>query len=103
VGCVVDVVEVDGGYHSQRVIADVRHTRALERLGYRVLRLDAELVSRQLPLAVAAIRNYAGALAPRLAASTIRNGAHAPSLKRRLVHRPSRIPSITRRRWTGGR
>ncbi len=51
------VVEVDGGYHRQRVVADARRTRVLERLGYRVLRLDAELVSRQLPLAVEAIRN----------------------------------------------
>ena len=51
------VVEVDGAYHSQRVAADARRTRALEQLGYRVLRVDAELVSRQLPLAVEAIRN----------------------------------------------
>ena len=51
------VVEVDGGYHRQRVAADARRTRVLEGLGYRVLRLDAELVSRQLPLAVAAVRN----------------------------------------------
>ena len=51
------VVEVNGGYHSQRVAADARRTRALERLGYRVLRLDSELVSRQLPLAVEAVRN----------------------------------------------
>ena len=56
------VVEVDGGYHSQRVVADARRTRALERLGHRVLRLDAELVSRQLPLAVEAIRNALQAL-----------------------------------------
>ena len=33
------VIEVDGGYHSQRVAADARRTRVLERLGYRVLRL----------------------------------------------------------------
>jgi len=50
------VVEVDGGYHSQRVAADARRTRVLERLAYRVLRLDAELVLLQLPLAVEAIR-----------------------------------------------
>ncbi len=50
------VVEVDGGYHRQRVTADARRTRVLERLGYRVLRLDAELVVRQLPLAVEAVR-----------------------------------------------
>ena len=46
------IIEVDGGYHSQRVAADARRTRVLERLGYRVLRFDAELASRQLPLAV---------------------------------------------------
>ena len=50
------VVEVDGGYHRQRVTADARRTRVLERLGFRVLRLDAELVLRQLPLAVEEVR-----------------------------------------------
>jgi len=50
------IVEVDGGYHRQRVTADARRTRVLERLGFRVLRLDAELVLRQLPLAVEAVR-----------------------------------------------
>ena len=50
------IVEVDGGYHRQRVAADARRTRVLERLGFRVLRLDAELVLRQLPLAVEAVR-----------------------------------------------
>lgn len=50
------IVEVDGGCHRQRVTADARRTRVLERLGYRVLRLDAEVVSRQLPLAVEAVR-----------------------------------------------
>jgi leucyl-tRNA synthetase len=50
------VLEVDGGYHSLRVTADARRTRVLERLGYRVLRLDAEVVLRQLPAAVQAVR-----------------------------------------------
>jgi len=50
------VVEVDGGYHRQRVAADARRTRVLERLGFRVLRLDAELVVQQLPLALEAVR-----------------------------------------------
>ena len=49
------VVEVDGAYHSRRITADARRTRVLERLGYRVLRLDAELVLRRLPAAVAAV------------------------------------------------
>ena len=50
------VVEVDGGCHRQRVAADARRTRVLERLGYRVLRVDAEVVLRQLPVAVEAVR-----------------------------------------------
>ena len=59
------VVEVDGGYHARRVTADARRTRVLERLGYRVLRLDSELVLRQLPLAVEAVRNALLALSSR--------------------------------------
>lgn len=50
------VLGVDGGYHSRRVTADARRTRVLERLGYRVLRLDAEVVLRRLPVAVEAVR-----------------------------------------------
>ena len=50
------IIEVDGGYHRQRVTADARRTRVLGRLGYRVLRLDAELVLRQLPVALGAVR-----------------------------------------------
>lgn len=50
------IVEVDGGYHCRRVAADARRDRALHRLGYRVLRLDAELVRSNLPEAVALIR-----------------------------------------------
>jgi very-short-patch-repair endonuclease len=49
------VVEVDGGYHSQRVAADARRTRVLDRLGYRVVRLDAELVRCNLAEAVARV------------------------------------------------
>ena len=56
------VVEVDGGYHRQCVTADARLTRVLERLGFRVLRLDAELVLRHLPFAVEAVREALGAL-----------------------------------------
>ena len=55
------VVEVDGGYHARRVTADARRDRVLTRLGYRVLRLDAELVLKQPEAAVALIR---AALAP---------------------------------------
>jgi len=43
------VVEVDGAYHRRRVAADARRDRALRALGYRVLRLDADLVLHDLP------------------------------------------------------
>jgi very-short-patch-repair endonuclease len=55
------VVEVDGGYHDRRRRADRRRDRALAKAGYRVLRLEAESVLRELPAALARIR---GALAP---------------------------------------
>ena len=41
------VVEVDGGYHARRRALDAQRDRALGRLGYRVLRLEAELVMGQ--------------------------------------------------------
>jgi very-short-patch-repair endonuclease len=47
---------VDGGYHARRRAADARRDRALQRLGYRVLRLDAALVSDRIQDAVAQIR-----------------------------------------------
>jgi very-short-patch-repair endonuclease len=50
------VVEVDGASHVGRARADARRDRVLGKLGYRVLRLDAELVVRQLPVAVSQIR-----------------------------------------------
>jgi very-short-patch-repair endonuclease len=50
------VVEVDGGYHSRRVAADTLRTRVLERLGYRVVRVSAELVRTNLAEAVAVVR-----------------------------------------------
>ena len=50
------IVEVDGGYHSQRITADARRDRVLQRLGYRVLRLDAELVRCNLVEAVGRVR-----------------------------------------------
>ena len=46
------IVEVDGPYHARRVAADASRDRKLARLGYRVLRLEAELVLRDLPAAV---------------------------------------------------
>jgi very-short-patch-repair endonuclease len=50
------VVEVDGGYHARRRAADASRDRKLRRLGYRVIRLDAELVLRDLSAAVVLIR-----------------------------------------------
>ena len=50
------VVEVDGGYHVLRAQADARRDRKLRRAGYRVLRLEAELVERDIEAAVALVR-----------------------------------------------
>ena len=50
------VVEVDGLVHLQRGGADARKERALRRLGYRVLRLDAALVLEQPLVAVTLVR-----------------------------------------------
>ena len=58
------VVEVDGGYHQHRLAADARREHAIENLGYRVLRLSDELVERDMPQAIALIRE-AIAAAPR--------------------------------------
>ena len=49
------VVEVDGGYHARRVTADTRRDRKLARAGYRVLRVEAPEVMRDLPLVIAKI------------------------------------------------
>jgi very-short-patch-repair endonuclease len=49
------VVEVDGGVHSVHRTRDARRDRVLARLGYRVLRLDAELVRCNLAEAVARV------------------------------------------------
>ena len=52
------VVEVDGAYHARACFArkDARRDRALARLGYRVVRLDAGLVMRDAGAAVALVR-----------------------------------------------
>jgi very-short-patch-repair endonuclease len=50
------IVEIDGGYHARRVTADAHRDRKLERDGYRVVRLQAELVMRDLPAALLAVR-----------------------------------------------
>jgi very-short-patch-repair endonuclease len=50
------VVEVDGTWHSGRTVADMRRDRKLQRLGFTVLRLPADLVQYQLPVALQHIR-----------------------------------------------
>ena len=42
------VVEVDGGYHAGRARADARRDRMLAQLGYRVVRVPAEAVLRDM-------------------------------------------------------
>jgi very-short-patch-repair endonuclease len=54
------IVEVDGLYHRKRRSADTRRDAKLARLGYRVLRLEAELVMSALPVAVARVREALG-------------------------------------------
>jgi very-short-patch-repair endonuclease len=57
------IVEVDGGYHGdlRRQRADARRDKRLQRAGYRVLRLPAELVLGNLPRAVEQVRAALGA------------------------------------------
>jgi very-short-patch-repair endonuclease len=50
------IVEVDGGWHERRRVADARRDRELRRLGYIVLHLDAELVEQRYSVAVDAVR-----------------------------------------------
>ena len=50
------VVEVDGGYHAQRAAADARRDSKLRRLGYRVLRIPAALVMKDLRGALELVR-----------------------------------------------
>ena len=50
------IVEVDGACHAERGLADARRDERLTRLGYRVLRLSAELVTYEPAVAVERIR-----------------------------------------------
>jgi very-short-patch-repair endonuclease len=50
------IVEVDGGCHARRCRADARRDEKLARMGYRVLRVDAGLVIRDLPAAFKLLR-----------------------------------------------
>jgi very-short-patch-repair endonuclease len=56
-------VEVDGGYHGEarRLRSDARRDRRLERAGYRVLRLPAQLVLSNLAQAMEQVRAALGA------------------------------------------
>ncbi len=53
-------VEVDGRSHIGRQAADARRDRKLARLGWRVLRLEAELVLREPEVAVECVRRAGG-------------------------------------------
>jgi very-short-patch-repair endonuclease len=50
------VAEVDGAIHARQRSADARRDRCLVRLGYRVLRIPASLVMKDIPSAVALVR-----------------------------------------------
>jgi very-short-patch-repair endonuclease len=54
------VVEVDGGYHAHTVARDARRDRDLAKLGYRVVRVPADLVLQDLAAAVALVRAAVG-------------------------------------------
>jgi very-short-patch-repair endonuclease len=56
------IVEIDGEYHSRRRQADTRRDERLRRLGYQVLRLEAEIVMQDLPAALGRIVAELGAL-----------------------------------------
>ena len=49
------VVEVDGACHASRPQADARRDAELRELGYRVVRVEAEFVLRDLPAVVALV------------------------------------------------
>ena len=56
------IVEVDGGYHARRRVADARRDAKLRRAGHRVLRLSADVVLAEPETALALLRQ---ALRPR--------------------------------------
>ena len=57
------VVAVDGAQHRLRRSADARRDRDLRRLGCQVLRIEAEVVMRNLPASVALVREAVERLA----------------------------------------
>ena len=50
------VIEVDGGHHTAQARADAHRDAVLVRAGYRVLRLEAVLVMREIETAIALVR-----------------------------------------------
>lgn len=58
------VVEVDGAQHRRRVTADASRDRDLRRLGCDVLRIEAQVVMRDLPRAVGLVRAAVERLRP---------------------------------------
>ncbi len=54
------VVEVDGAYHARCAVADARRERHLQGLGFRVIRLDANLVLTRLAEVVEEVREAIG-------------------------------------------
>lgn len=54
------IVEVDGGAHLGRELDDAERDRQLRGFGYRVVRVSAEMVERDLAAAVAAVRAALG-------------------------------------------
>ena len=54
------VVEVDGAYHARRLRTDARRDARLHALGFRVLHLEAELVMRELAVALERVRGALG-------------------------------------------
>jgi very-short-patch-repair endonuclease len=54
------VIEIDGGWHDRRRQADAHRDRALARAGYRVFRIPAEQVLRDLPGVLAQIKVLLG-------------------------------------------
>ena len=59
------VVEVDGGCHARKRLADARRDAELSALGYRIVRVAAELVTRDLAAALEAVKAALSARAAR--------------------------------------
>ncbi|RMD59467.1 DUF559 domain-containing protein [Candidatus Parcubacteria bacterium] len=66
------VIEVDGGIHDTRRVADAQRERWLNKAGYHVLRLPAEQIVTALPEALATIEQTIRSLLSPLSAETER-------------------------------